>query len=171
MSATNTTAHPRRVYKTSEFIGVAVLALSVVLQKVFPLHEPTILTSTTCQILGVVLVLAAAWILRQVHAELAKYKQPHEPGIPTTRLVTTGPFQYSRNPTYTAIVVLMQPGLALTFWNVWMLLLLPGQTFPVSHSEKSACSATKQVLRHGNAVFLRSTYVLGLSISKEHTNH
>ena len=42
----------------------------------------------------------------------------NEPGKPTTRLITTGPFRYS-------IVLLFQPGLALVLGNIWMVFLLP----------------------------------------------
>jgi len=71
------------------------------------------------------LLLAGVAVLKWTHRELARYNQPHEPGIPTTRLIQTGPFNYSRNPTYLAIAGLIVPAVALLWRNPWALLLLP----------------------------------------------
>jgi protein-S-isoprenylcysteine O-methyltransferase Ste14 len=62
------------------------------------MHELTVFAQTA----GCILAVFFLHILRTVHKELSKYGQPHEPGKPTTKLITAGPFQYSRNPTYTA---------------------------------------------------------------------
>lgn len=124
--ARGSAAHPRRIVKTSEFIGAVLILLSLGLQQLAPMHTPHILASCLFyRPSGFVLVCSSALVLRGIHAELAKYKQPHEPGKATTRLVITGPFQYSRNPTYASIVFLLQPGLAICFDNTWMNLLIP----------------------------------------------
>jgi protein-S-isoprenylcysteine O-methyltransferase Ste14 len=41
------------------------------------------------------------------------------PGIRENRLVTTGPYRFSRNPLYVTLIFLMIPGLALAL-NSWL---------------------------------------------------
>jgi len=122
-------AHPRRVDKTSEFIGSIMLLLSVGLQKIHPIKFPRrVVSSPVRQSIGFALILASVHILRKTHQVLARYNQPHEPGKPTTVLIAGragGPFRCSRNPTYTSIVFLMQPGLGLLVDNGWMLVTAP----------------------------------------------
>src|SRR5690606_14783138 len=47
-----------------------------------------------------------------------------EPHKPTTALVVTGPYRYTRNPIYLGFLLLVL-GLALIFANPWALLMLP----------------------------------------------
>ena len=138
-------AHPRRIDKTSEFIGIVVSLLCLSLQQLgahpittlFPVQLLSI-SNGVRQSIGVTLIAVSVIILRMVHKELARYQQPHEPGQPTTMLIgatttttTTrktagrGPFWYSRNPTYAAIVFLTQPGMALLLNNGWMIVTIP----------------------------------------------
>jgi len=124
--ARGSAAHPRRIDKTSEFIGAVLFLLSIGIQQVAPMQTPHIFASCLFyRPSGFILVCSSVLVLRGTLAELAKHKQPHEPGKATTRLVITGPFQYSRNPTYASIVLLLQPGLAICFDNTWMNLLIP----------------------------------------------
>ena len=58
---------------------------------------------------------------------------------PTTALVTSGPFRFSRNPTYVGFVLLML-GFSLSFRSLWALLLIAPvifaiQRFTVSREE------------------------------------
>ena len=118
--------HPHRVDKTSEFIGIVLILSAIGLQQVAPMEFPRLVASWSFRRpTGLFLVFSFALILRTTHAELAKYKQPREPGKATTRLVKTGPFRYSRNPTYTSIIMLLQPGLALLFDHPWLICLEP----------------------------------------------
>jgi protein-S-isoprenylcysteine O-methyltransferase Ste14 len=47
-----------------------------------------------------------------------------EPTQPTTALVTTGPYRYTRNPIYLSLT-LFYTGMAMLFNTLWALLLLP----------------------------------------------
>jgi protein-S-isoprenylcysteine O-methyltransferase Ste14 len=49
--------------------------------------------------------------------------QPTDPGNPTTQLITTGIFSWSRNPLYLAGVVFFI-GLAALLNSIWLLILL-----------------------------------------------
>jgi protein-S-isoprenylcysteine O-methyltransferase Ste14 len=119
-------AHALSPLKTSEFLGVALWAAASALQKAFPwtmaLSSPS--DDGTAAIIrksaGLALVVAGAAVIRRVHVELETRDQPHRPGLPTTALVKTGPFRFSRNPTYAAVVFFFMPGLSLLFGNPWM---------------------------------------------------
>lgn len=117
-------AHPRSIHKTSEFLGILLCAAAYTLQRGYPLASPSNCIPVFKAVGYLLLVLSAA-ILNRTLVEMAKYGQPHEPGKPTSALITTGPFHYSRNPTYTTIILFLLPGLALVFESTWLLLLLP----------------------------------------------
>lgn len=125
-------AHPRCIYKTSEFLGILLCAAAYFLHHSYPLafsSQSLDLSQFTCipscRTIGYLLLVSSAALLKRTQAEMATYGQPHKPGKPTTSLITTGPFHYSRNPTYTTIILFLQPGLALVFDSVWLVILLP----------------------------------------------
>jgi protein-S-isoprenylcysteine O-methyltransferase Ste14 len=66
--------------------------------------------------LGVVLVILA-------RREFARYRQPTDPGLPTSKIVTTGIFSVSRNPLYLGGVCIVV-GIALAMNLPWVLALL-----------------------------------------------
>ena len=67
--------------------------------------------------LGVVLVTWSVWLMRDAGTT-------PQPGQPTTALVTTGPFRFSRNPIYVAYVPIYV-GTALVVNSLTVLLFLP----------------------------------------------
>ena len=115
-------AHAPRLYKTSEFIGIVLLISSLTLQRLFPW---SLSRSPLWNWIGISLLVAGLVIIRLVHRELNRFSQPHFPGIPTTKLVQSGPFRWSRNPTYAAIVMLIIPGSGLLLRNLWVFALMP----------------------------------------------
>ena len=123
-TGTRRAAHKASILKTSEFIGIVLFLLASLLQRLFPLKlfvvEESIYTP-----FGALLIIVGIAILRWTHSELNKYNQPHFPGIPTTRLVQSGPFRFSRNPTYADVVLLFVPGTGLLLRNPWIFVLLP----------------------------------------------
>lgn len=121
-------AHAAVFYKTSEFLGILLLLSAWILQhwKPYTLEERAEFRFT-----GALILLVGIVLLRRVHAELNRYSQPHAPGAPTTRLIMTGPFRYSRNPTYAAISFLVVPALGLLFRNQWIIFLLPAHMIAV----------------------------------------
>ena len=123
-------AHPRCIHRTSEFLGILLCAAAYILQHSYPLAFFSYRSDqSSCmhvyKAIGYLLLVFSAAILKSTQIEMATYGQPHEPGQPTTALITTGPFHYSRNPTYTAIILFLQPGLALVFGSSWLVILLP----------------------------------------------
>ena len=117
-------AHPRSLYKTSEFIGIVLCSIAFILQRQYPVatynEKPNIQ-----QLLGSLGLILFVYILRSTHNELASNGQPHKPGVPTTKLITSGTFHQSRNPIYTNIICILHPTLALLFGSTWFVLLIP----------------------------------------------
>ena len=101
---------------------VAWAVLGIVLQRVVPLHLPAwravgaMGTATT--FIGVVVTV---WSL----VELARHRTTVEHKVATTALVTTGPFRFSRNPTYIGLMAILL-GLAVEYDNVWLAFLVAG---------------------------------------------
>ena len=124
-------AHKAVPYKTSEFIGIVHFLVASALQRCAPL--PFSWHDDSSKLWGLLLMgIGMAWI-RWVHVELHRYSQPHRPGIPTTQLIQTGPFRWSRNPTYAAILLGMVPGTALLMRNWWVLALWPAAVLSFEH--------------------------------------
>jgi protein-S-isoprenylcysteine O-methyltransferase Ste14 len=128
-SSSKDAAHAASIFKTSEFIGICILFSALFLQYWFPWDVPSfsVLALTIIRSVGGLLLLMGIYVLRWTHSELSQYGQPHAPGLPTTKLVLTGPFFLSRNPTYAALCFLILPGvgLILILHNPWLLAIAP----------------------------------------------
>lgn len=72
---------------------------------------------------GAVLIVAAVWISLWGVQEMRRAGTAVNPRLPTTALVTTGPFRYSRNPLYAALT-LCYVGIAIAAQSLWALALL-----------------------------------------------
>ena len=70
--------------------------------------------------IGVLLIITGVSLILAARREMARFHQPTDPGHPTTGLVTTGVYGYSRNPLYLAAVLLFA-GLAIALNNLWVL--------------------------------------------------
>jgi protein-S-isoprenylcysteine O-methyltransferase Ste14 len=73
---------------------------------------------------GIILCMAGIALISSARREFARYVQPTDPGIPTTRVVATGVFTISRNPLYLGAVCFIA-GVSLIFNLVWGLVSLP----------------------------------------------
>jgi len=96
-------------------------AASVGLQSLLPLRLPEM--SLTAPIAK---ILTASGMLLFVWAQVVFWRHGATPDHwrPTTALVTSGPFRFSRNPIYVAFILLFS-GIALNYGNGWGLLLVP----------------------------------------------
>jgi protein-S-isoprenylcysteine O-methyltransferase Ste14 len=66
------------------------------------------------------LIIAGVSLISAARREIARFQQPTDPGQPTTGLVTTGVYGFSRNPLYLAAVLIFA-GLAIALNNLWVL--------------------------------------------------
>ena len=131
-SASRKAAHPRALHKTSEFILLVYCGTVLALHRYAPIKiSPLQRMHPTLRIgVGWLLGILGAALIVWLRLEMKRYAQPTQPGKPTTRLITTGPFRYSRNPTYLSFVALVVPGIGLLcpnngyIWIVWPVLVL-----------------------------------------------
>jgi protein-S-isoprenylcysteine O-methyltransferase Ste14 len=115
-------AHKRR-WQIAEVVFGLPFLVAIALQRTAPLSlrrgfltPAFILGGAALIVLGVTLVVLA-------RREFAQRGQPTDPGLPTTRLVTTGVFSISRNPLYLGAVCFVI-GIVLTVDLPWALVLL-----------------------------------------------
>ncbi len=108
-------ALPPAIYPT-----VAISA-SYFLNRFLPLPSPTETSfASVGSVFFVIAIVLLAWSLRS----LRKFKTTTLPHRAATYLVSTGPYGFSRNPTYLAFLLLLLAS-ALTTGNLWMLASVP----------------------------------------------
>lgn len=122
--STNNFAHGS-IWKTSDAIfGIAFL-LGLVLHFIPLLNLTLPLPAPLRIVAGIVLVLAGATIIVLAKRGLKNAGQPSAPGKPTTQIVETGIYRFSRNPLYLGLVIGL---VGLGLWvNIawWIILSLP----------------------------------------------
>lgn len=123
-------AHEAVFYKTNDFVGVVHVIVASLLRSElewpgFTFDEIGLTLWELRSAIGLIFLAAGIWILRSSYSELERFSQPFEPGKPTTKLVTTGPFALSRHPAYTANLLLIAPGFGLLCNDLWVLVCIP----------------------------------------------
>ena len=100
---------------------VAGFVLGVALEVIWPIDSLPLAIRLAGAVIGVGLWLAldGAAMLRFRHAGTSM-----APFVPTTALVTSGPYRFTRNPMYLGMAVLYA-GLALATEVIWALIFLP----------------------------------------------
>jgi len=102
--------------------GIPFLA-AIALQLVVPLSFPRGFLTPAIISGGALLIIVGAALVVLARREFAQHGQPTDPGLPTSRLVTTGVFSVSRNPLYLGGVCILV-GIALALNLPWVLALL-----------------------------------------------
>jgi protein-S-isoprenylcysteine O-methyltransferase Ste14 len=72
---------------------------------------------------GIIFVLAGVTLVTLTRQEFARYSQPTDPGLATSKLITTGVFSFSQNPLYLGGILFLM-GISLAFSLTWGLILL-----------------------------------------------
>jgi protein-S-isoprenylcysteine O-methyltransferase Ste14 len=100
---------------------VAGLAAGVALELAFPIDRPPLVITVVVAVIGGALWLAldGAAMLLFVRAGTSMV-----PMNPSTALVTTGPYRFTRNPMYLGVAFLYI-ALAVAFGVIWALIVLP----------------------------------------------
>ncbi len=101
--------------------GIPFIA-AIIIQYFVPLSLPINFTIIGI-IVGVVLFIIGVFIIIFARREFAQNGQPTDPGLPTSKIVTTGVFSISRNPLYLGGVCVLL-GIAMVFNWPWVLLFL-----------------------------------------------
>lgn len=100
---------------------VAGFLLGLMLEAAFPVPSPPLAVVWAAGAIGI-----AAWLVLDGAAMLLFRREGTDitPMRPTTTLVTTGPYRFTRNPMYVGMAFLYA-GLAVPLGVVWSLALLP----------------------------------------------
>jgi protein-S-isoprenylcysteine O-methyltransferase Ste14 len=106
------------------------LGIGLLLQWALPIGDlQTGLTLTVGLALFALGSVLGTWFL----ITFVRARTPVDVSKPTTRIVTWGPFRFSRNPGYLSLTV-MYCGLAIAAGSVWALALLPAVGHLVRHA-------------------------------------
>lgn len=118
---TSSSARPNTIPWPPIILASGILA-GFILGYVYPLPWPMGQAGDILQGVGLVFVAVAAALYFFAIRELRTHRTAVNPTSASSRLVTTGPFAFSRNPIYLANGILTV-GLGLAIGNVWLVLL------------------------------------------------
>jgi protein-S-isoprenylcysteine O-methyltransferase Ste14 len=102
--------------------GIPVL-VAIALQLVVPISLPRGSLTPVLQLAGAILIVVGVGLAVLARREFAQYDQPTDPGLPTSKIISTGVFSISRNPLYLG-GVFMLAGISLALNLPWVLILL-----------------------------------------------
>ena len=103
------------------WIYAGVLGVGLLLQRAVPLP---FLPRRISRVIGACLIALNFLIGAPAALTMRRARTALDPRVPTTAIVRTGPFRYSRNPIYLSFTILYT-GIALVANALWPLLLLP----------------------------------------------
>ncbi len=110
-------AHKRNWVIGEVMFGVPFL-LGILLHFLVPLPFPQGLLSQALPVVGIGLIVAGLAVIVATRREFARHHQPTDPGQPTTKLIQTGVFSFSRNPLYLGALCVFL-GMALVLKLLW----------------------------------------------------
>ena len=119
----NKRAAHTRAWETSEIVFGIPLLLSLILGYLIPLPISTLVHRAASVSAGIILLLIGLAIIVITRRQFYQAGQPTDPGNPTTQLITTGIFSWSRNPLYLGVAVAFL-GLGALLNSFWVLILL-----------------------------------------------
>lgn len=110
-------------WETFEAVFGTCLVVSLMLGFLVPLPLSRWVARPISILAGSLVFLAGTVIVILTRKQFNRSGQPTDPGSPTTRLITTGIFSWSRNPLYLGGVVCLL-GLALMINSLWLVIFL-----------------------------------------------
>ncbi len=135
-------------------IYLAFLAVGLLLGYLFPVP---VLPNSIQYAVGFGMIIATGLVMPFVLLEFRKAETQFDPRKPTTAIITTGPYRFSRNPSYVSLTMLYL-GIAVAADGVWVLAgLIP--TLVVMHygvilreEEYLEAKFSEEYLRYKNTV-------------------
>ena len=97
--------------------------VAIALQLVAPIPLPRGFITPALIPGGAILIVMGVGLAVLARREFARYGQPTDPGLPTSKIISTGVFSISRNPLYLGGVFILA-GISLAFNLPWVLILL-----------------------------------------------
>ena len=118
----NDVAH-KRWWQIFEVVFGVPFLIAIALQRIVPIPFPHGFIAAARIPAGAILIVVGVSLVILARREFARYGQPTDPGLPTSKIISTGVFSISRNPLYLGGVFLLT-GMSLAFNLPWVLLLL-----------------------------------------------
>jgi protein-S-isoprenylcysteine O-methyltransferase Ste14 len=97
--------------------------VAIALQWVAPIPLPRGFLTSAFISAGAILIVVGVSLVVLARREFARYGQPTDPGLPTSKIVATGVFSVSRNPLYLGGVCILV-GISLALNLPWVLVFL-----------------------------------------------
>jgi protein-S-isoprenylcysteine O-methyltransferase Ste14 len=119
----NKNAAHTHAWEIAETVFGIPLLLSLILGYLFPLPLSALLPRAVSLSAGIIFLLSGLLIIMITRQQFHQANQPTDPGNPTSQLITTKLFSWSRNPLYFG-AVLFFIGLAALLNSFWLLILL-----------------------------------------------
>ncbi len=121
-------------------VPLATVLTGVGLDRLWPLDIGHAESAPSMAIAGAVIVVVGVLIALLAIVTLQRAGQDPNPSTPTPSIIDRGPFRFSRNPIYLAMVLFCL-GFAIRRSNVWLLLLTPVamwvlHAFVIVHEER-----------------------------------
>ena len=110
-------------WEIAEVVFGVPFLVSIALHFVVPFSLPQGILRQVLIAFGIALIIIGIGLITLARRELAHFRQPTDPGHPTSKVVQTGVFSISRNPLYLASVIVFL-GIALTLNMLWALVTL-----------------------------------------------
>lgn len=108
--------HP---WKISDVVMFPALAIAILAELVVPTRLPWA-PLWLFVIVGAIMIVVGFWLISASKTTLDQHDQPSLPGQPTTRLVTSGVFRFSRNPNYLGAIMIAF-GLGFAVNSLWFI--------------------------------------------------
>src|SRR3990172_11792570 len=112
-----------RGWEIAEVVFGVPFLMSFTIHFVVPISLPQGILRQVFIPAGIVLIITGIVFIVLARREFARYRQPTDPGQPTSKVVKTGVFSISRNPLYLGSVIVFL-GIALTLNMLWALVTL-----------------------------------------------
>lgn len=113
--------HP---WKISDVVMFPALAIAILVELLAPTRLPWA-PFWLFAIIGAIMIIAGFWLISASKTALDQQNQPSLPGQPTTRLVTSGVFRFSRNPNYLGAIMIAF-GLGFAVNSLWFIAVAAG---------------------------------------------
>ena len=118
MKPDKTAAH-EHPWKISDVVMFPALILAIACEGLWPTRLLPLAWWLTVAA-GAAVIVAGFVLIDRAKRELDRAAQPTHPGVPTTALVTTGPYRFSRNPNYLG-AILIALGCTFVANSLWFL--------------------------------------------------
>jgi protein-S-isoprenylcysteine O-methyltransferase Ste14 len=110
-------------WEIAEVVFGVPFLISIALHFVIPFSLPPGILRQALIPVGIVLIIIGLGFVVLARREFAYYRQPTDPGQPTSKIIKTGVFSISRNPLYLGGIIVFL-GVALTLNMLWALIML-----------------------------------------------